>query len=712
MYSFYGGRPGNSFIIITSFKSVNDMIEAFSQGPNYTDVHFDEHVLINAQNKNDPDNGKIFRRGYNYQDSLGGAIQIGQIVGPAGPAPSLSLGDYETIKGNTEDSTISSERINEKEGSYNINSSLVPGYDKQHNKYNDEIKWISYSIRTIDNGECQAYIGFKIPYLVMDWQAKSISAYEDPKIEEKKEQGQPEHPFYKKWELGIPKGRTGTSLSNLKIKKYNSIEDSDIKTVDEETYHGTDGKNIIIYNQTKYEDDQHQEGVTTRKYLGDYNIIQDIRHENGKLLIKCTNDDIPQEFSINEIESINLNSETGQFSIKYYNKETPITSSLKWVKDVDFDEAEGTLTFKYANSVTQEKVCPINWIKGAEIKEANLNDSRQFLYLNWVNPIDGDSTETQLSNFRWVKELNLTENGILQATYNDNITQNLNTPQTAINWVESIRVNPDTHALQCVTNNNKTYDISIENGVKWITSTQINENGILTINYNAGNPDVLSENPIKWIDSVNLSEDGSLTINYNTEETQTITEKIRWIQNTTMDSSGNIIIEYNDDTSDSLGPLKFIDNVTINKDNHLMITYSDSQEPEDVGNVAANLPYPEPYVYGLNWSGIGQIVVLNIGEEVQQTIKYLNFTASITSLIADSEIIFSRCNNLFAALKTNQSQIFFGQSLSVSVEKSLTGLNFMIEIPEEGNSTIYEGLTDGALVDVFISGADLQFIEQ
>ena len=35
----------------------------------------------------------------------------------------------------------------------------------------------------------------------------------------------------------------------------------------------------------------------------------------------------------------------------------------------------------------------------------------------------------------------------------------------------------------------------------------------------------------------------------------------------------------------------------------------------------------------------------------------------------------------------------------------------MIEIPEEGNSSIYEGLTDGTLVDVFISGVDLQFIE-
>ena len=177
-----------------------------------------------------------------------------------------------------------------------------------------------------------------------------------------------------------------------------------------------------------------------------------------------------------------------------------------------------------------------------------------------------------------------------------------------------------------------------------------------------------------------------------------------------MDSSGNIIIEYNDDTSDSFGPLKFIDDVTINEDNHLMITYSDSQEPVDVGSVAANLSFLDQYAYGLNWSGIGQIIVSTVEEEGEtQTTKYLNFTASTTSLIADRLINFLNCDNLVATLRTNQTQISFGndyQSL-VSIGRSLTGLNFMIEIPAAENPTIYEGLTDGTLVDIFISGVDL-----
>ena len=31
MYSFYGGRPGNSFIIITTYRSIADMVAKFKQ---------------------------------------------------------------------------------------------------------------------------------------------------------------------------------------------------------------------------------------------------------------------------------------------------------------------------------------------------------------------------------------------------------------------------------------------------------------------------------------------------------------------------------------------------------------------------------------------------------------------------------------------------------------------------------------------------------
>ena len=66
MSNFYGGKEGRSFVITKEFQSIAEMTEAFKQGPLYTEVNFDEYVLINTVNKNSPENGQLFRRGYDY----------------------------------------------------------------------------------------------------------------------------------------------------------------------------------------------------------------------------------------------------------------------------------------------------------------------------------------------------------------------------------------------------------------------------------------------------------------------------------------------------------------------------------------------------------------------------------------------------------------------------------------------------------------------
>jgi len=53
----------------------------------------------------------------------------------------LSLGDYDTVEAKKEETdqnpTVTSDEVKKDKGSYNINSSLVPGYDKEKDKYND-----------------------------------------------------------------------------------------------------------------------------------------------------------------------------------------------------------------------------------------------------------------------------------------------------------------------------------------------------------------------------------------------------------------------------------------------------------------------------------------------------------------------------------------------------------------------------------------------
>ena len=147
MYSFYGGRPGNSFIIIKNFPTVQDMVDDFKKGPNYTDVHYDEYVIINTQDKNSEDNGKIYRRGYEYTNSQGGAEYIGTIVGPAGGSPEVQMtteADVEQKYQQYKDNQGFDTRFSN--GSYTLtNHSLVPG--KQGNDFHDEISWHCCSLR-------------------------------------------------------------------------------------------------------------------------------------------------------------------------------------------------------------------------------------------------------------------------------------------------------------------------------------------------------------------------------------------------------------------------------------------------------------------------------------------------------------------------------------------------------------------------------------
>lgn len=87
MSSFYGGRPGQSFAIVATFNTLNDMITQFKKGSEYTLVHYDESVLINTGTEK----GNVYRRGYNYTNSMGGAELVGNIIG--GGSSSLELTD-------------------------------------------------------------------------------------------------------------------------------------------------------------------------------------------------------------------------------------------------------------------------------------------------------------------------------------------------------------------------------------------------------------------------------------------------------------------------------------------------------------------------------------------------------------------------------------------------------------------------------------------
>ena len=140
--SFYGGRQGTPFIIVKSYNTIQEMINNFKQGLSYSTVNFDEYIVIDTTDKTNEDNGKIYRRGRDYNNELGGAIYIGQVAGAPGPASQLELTTIQDIEATAADKKGT--------GSYTLeDSNLIPGkYIKEDGTvgYNDEIKWAYCSI--------------------------------------------------------------------------------------------------------------------------------------------------------------------------------------------------------------------------------------------------------------------------------------------------------------------------------------------------------------------------------------------------------------------------------------------------------------------------------------------------------------------------------------------------------------------------------------
>ena len=238
-----------STITLPNLK-LEGMVQCFKKGGETTsEVGYGEYVIIdtmlNLADDTNNDNGKVFRRGMNYDSPLGGAEYIGQIVGPKGDTPTLEMGTIEEIQ--PEPHQIREYTVD--------NGSLVPGDE------NDDITyaWSDVYVNIDEEGNFKKYvgamIGFKFPYLVPEFTTDKRSAYyqEGDEIPADKEVGdilddnfdllvdngedtpdrEPDHgdtghPFYRKWKMSIPKGVKGDSVSQFELIPRKIREGSDL----------------------------------------------------------------------------------------------------------------------------------------------------------------------------------------------------------------------------------------------------------------------------------------------------------------------------------------------------------------------------------------------------------------------------------------------------------------------------------------------------
>ena len=353
--SFYGGRRGASFVIAKRYLTIAEMIAAFSQGGDYKTVNYDEYVLIDTENKNNPDNGKIYRRGYEYNNSMGGAIYEGQIVGPAGLAPHTEMHTIDEVEQIQEREDFTYRRGS---GEYSlVGENIVPGKYVEPGtgiiKYNDKISWAYCSVRDMNSHESTAHIGFKFPYTVIDYTTTSVSTYEngnyaDTSAATRTDDGS--HPFYEKWNISIPKGVKGDAFKNFRVM----VADNTIQSYTGQTDDIANNRQVLVYDYYHY--DEKENGDMKTYYVGDYNKISNITvSATGLVTIEYTHDDNDTyQLRIPSSVSINTGSAEG-------------TGSQKVV-------------ITYANGDTEEIGQPLNYIMATAI------DSRYHLLVYYADP--------------------------------------------------------------------------------------------------------------------------------------------------------------------------------------------------------------------------------------------------------------------------------------------------------------------------------------
>ena len=633
--SFYGGRRGESFVIVKSYPSIAEMVAAFSQGGAYTVVNYDEYVIIDTVDKNDIDNGKIYRRGYEYNNKVGGAVYIGQIVGPSGMAPHVEM---KTIK-EVEDiydgrGPVDSEgnEYRKTEGEYAPTENLIPGewVENGEQKYHDSIQWVACSVRDAHSHESTVHIGFIIPYLVVDYTAKSVDPYyhrsnETDKFDNERliyrdDDGQ--HPFYEKWNISIPKGIKGDSFKNFRVttvaecneqhpgwlQEYAGMEDDEITEAIKKE------RKILVYDY--YHFDKEAEGEPVSIYLGDYNEITNVDlADDGTLTIDYTHEDEDVWVkAFKWIKSVSLNVENGHFEVIYNHDQdkdgvdTKYTADLTWVKDIAFAK-NGSVTLTYTNLDDKTFDRLIKWVTETTLDP---DTGRFTVKYNHDTDVNGEPTIYE-QDLRWVKEVTIDDKGTITFDYTngpDTVYKNM------FKWVKSTSLNPETGHFEVLYNYDEDGEgqpTKYEADLRWVKSITLDDDGTLFFDYTYGNDETYNkkikwirdveldgvtghlrvrynhtydangdlttyETDLRYVNHIDLADNGNVTLKYTVGEDVLLDNHIRWIDETILDEEGTMIIKYNDGTVNTFEWwVQWIQSITFTDEGLFTIHYNNGQ---------------------------------------------------------------------------------------------------------------------------------------
>lgn len=609
--SFYGGRKGASFVIVKNFATIEEMATAF-RNASYSSVKFDEYVLIDTANKNNPDNGKVFKRGYGYNSGktiqwfntqtnkvesidAGGAQYVGRIGGSTGTTPQLVLTTYQDAF-NKRSGQNWEERKNT--GSYTIsNEGLVPGKDGA--TYNDTIDWCSISMRDANAQDAIAYIGFKVPYLVDQFITSQISPYnqdgqyEDQSSVQRVDDGA--HPFYHKWQINLPKGIKGESLRNLRtmIPTSTDIIYQSGTTVQYSGYEYdvANSREILVYDSYVFDNSLNPTPVTY--YLGSVNGITNLSlDEHGTLTVNFSHSD-PVVYQnvikwIDEIvfnEDINGTDAPGHLLIKYNTLDSQeqqeyVEGTFDFVKNISFEE-DGTVNIEYTESETQQVVNLIKWIDEITLNTTTYDTDEGTLTINYN---DGNSFTAQL---KWVNGLSVGANGALTLHYSGGDTQPVkdsNDNNVILKYIDSITLDTTQGGInqgKLTINYNTGASPFIEN-LKWVNDISIGNDGSITLKYSGGGTDKVINTTLKYVNSITLTNNGQLIANYSDNTHETLQDDVKWLNGITI-QNGVLRFTYNTE-NDVQGEKDYVEfpfvyptDILFNSNGQISVKYSNNE---------------------------------------------------------------------------------------------------------------------------------------
>ena len=583
--SLYASHEGVSFVIKASFSSVDKMKQKFSQGGNFTEVWYGEYCLISTKNKNHPDNGKIFRRGLDYQNTqTAGSIYVGQIVGPSSGTPFFQVDTIDNVEAlstekledntyrrypvsqNTDGTVVTNWKQDangnwhdaggalKKDFKFNIqNRTLIPG--KSGETFNDDIEYTWVNIRKDDDdADSWFYVGMKLPYTVIDYEAHAVSQYDTagnikPHTTmasiERKDDGS--HPFWEKWNMGIPKGLKGDTLRNLKVIKMTDAMRNKVYST-----------NSVVIDKTTGLATVGNPGYTDK--ANGIDMEDDIKHERQIVVYELY------------IYDIQINPEPiliylGDFNI---------------IKNITLDD-NGTLTISYTHNDNAVFDKTIKWVTGVALSTGDGADGGHF-EMTFNN--DSPAYTTDLT---WVKGLEIQDNGDVIGTFAG--TDGGKVPVSGkkilkhIRWISSVSLNENTGDFVCTFNDG---GIAAQNRLTWVKDITINQaNGQITISTTAG--DKISPAKLKLLTAARVNDIGETTLIFNTGETINLkTEnggenyKITTVKSiymgTGISDDKSIYVKYNSNPNPVKvsDPINSIERLVVRpSDWHLFVLYSD-----------------------------------------------------------------------------------------------------------------------------------------